>query len=58
MQAPLPGYNAVGYGQYPYMPAYGVNNAAAYFPQHHGGYTGYPAQVRFPTSGQLEAYFL
>lgn len=41
----VPQYAAMGYGQQypPYMPHYGVQNA--YFPQHPGGYGGYPAQV-------------
>jgi hypothetical protein len=45
MQAPLPQYAAVGYGQYPYMnmPGYGVNNA--YFPQPPSAYGAYPSQV-------------
>lgn len=44
MQQVPPQYAAMGYGhQYPYMPQYGMPNA--YFPQHPGGYGGYPAQV-------------
>lgn len=42
----VPQYAAMGYGQYPYMnvaPHYGMQSA--YFPQHPGGYGGYPAQV-------------